>query len=86
MKICNEDAGVRSLLGDRVLGEQAEAVLIGESVMSAADFAAKARAKVDAYRDKPWIAAGLGRYYSEKERKFTWTVMLLYETIEAEEE
>ena len=86
MKICSEDAGVRSLLGDRVLGEQAEAVLIGESVMSAADFAAKARAKVDAYRDKPWIAAGLGRYYSEKERKFTWTVMLLYETIEAEEE
>lgn len=80
ISLCRSNSDVQTLVDNIPKEKQVNVVLISNIAMTASDFAKVSKEQTDAYRMYTWDYTGLGRYYDEEQRCFSWATIIIYET------
>lgn len=79
LSLCKNDDGVQELLVNIPDDKKVSVALISDIAMTAEDFSDSCRDKIKAYSDYVWDYTGIGRYYDEQNKEFSWAVIIIYE-------
>ena len=80
VSLCRDNADIQSLISTIPKEQQVNVALISNIAMTASDFANVSKEQTDIYRAFRWDYTGLGRYYDEEQRCFSWATIIIYET------
>ena len=80
VSLCRSNSGVQVLVDNIPKEKQVNVALISNIAMTASDYAKVSKEQTDAYRMYTWDYTGLGRYYDEEQRCFSWATIIIYET------
>lgn len=79
LSLCRNDQGVQELLSNIPKEKQVNVALISDIAMTSDDFISASKEKLSLYSDYTWNYTGIGRYYDEEDRAFSWAVIIIYE-------
>ena len=80
ISVCKEDDGIQGLLADIPKEKQISVALISDISVTSEDFSKVCSEKLELYSDYVWDYTGIGRYYDEENKVFSWAVIIIYET------
>ena len=79
LTLCRNDSGVQRLISNIPEQHQVNVALISDIAVTAEEFSANCREKIQSYSKNVWDYTGIARYYSEEQKTFSWAVMIIYE-------
>lgn len=80
VSVCKDDDGVQGLLTNISKEKKVNVALISNIAVTSEDFSNACKDKLESYDDYIWNYTGIGRYYDEQNRTFSWMVIIIYET------
>lgn len=79
LSLCRNDDGVQGLLTNIPQEKQVNVALISNIAVTSEDFSNVCKEKLELYSDYVWDYTGIGRYYDEQNRSFSWAIIIIYE-------